>query len=331
MKLTSLGFLSFMAFFTLQTSCRNTVSHTINDNNTPSSAGPPNTAPGEEWVRISVNAGGMGLSEFQVMKYEAKAMLNDESASSTSGTDAAPDTHKPVSTKDHQPWRNISATDAAAESESLGSGYHLISNPEWMAIARDIESTPTNWTGTSVGSGCLFRGNSGEPTTGDGTSVTDSCGYNAATDPEEGSGRDTRAKHLLSNGSEIFDISGNVAEWTDWDEGTVGFQTGPTSCSHAELNSVACGTLADSDYNTSNGGYTNSDGAGYFYGGSGGAAHRGGNFNYNYSHAGVFSLDLNFLPSIKSMWIGFRCVYRPQLYLQHYRHPIFNGRVKVIY
>jgi len=268
-------------------------------------SGPPNLAPGEEWVQVPASAGGMSLPAFYVMKYEAKAMLNDESATDATGTGAATATHKPVSTADNQPWRNIDANDSAAECESLGVGYHLISNPEWMAIARDIENQNANWTGGTVGSGCMFRGNSGE----DGT-VSGACGYDAATDPEQGSGRDIRAKHTLSNGSEVYDMAGNLFEWTDWDKDTVGFQSGPNNCSASELNTVACGALADADYNTSNGGYTRTEGAGYFYGGSDGAALRGG-FWIVSSYAGAFTLYLVNGPTYTNSSIGFRCVFRP--------------------
>ena len=271
----------------------------------------------DEWVRIPANAGGMGLSEFYVMKYEAKAW-NDGNTNSTieggevdtDGTGVATGSNIPVSIADNQPWRSINANDLAAECESLGANYHLISNPEWMAIARDIENVNANWTGGTVGTGCLFRGNSGEATVGTGTTNGDSCGYNAATDPEQGSGRDLRSKHTLSTGQEIFDISGNVYEWTDWDKDTVGFQIGPTTCTtSAELPSVACGALADADYNTNNGGYTRTEGAGYYFGGSGGAALRGG--NWSRSTAGAFALDFYFSPSGASAAIGFRCVFRP--------------------
>jgi len=44
---------------------------------------------------------------------------------------------------------------------SEAAGYHLITNWEWMAIARDIEQVPENWTGGAVGSGMIKRGNVG--------------------------------------------------------------------------------------------------------------------------------------------------------------------------
>ncbi|PIY79174.1 MAG: hypothetical protein COY81_03960, partial [Candidatus Pacebacteria bacterium CG_4_10_14_0_8_um_filter_43_12] len=104
-----------------------------------------------------------------------------------------------VATANGAPLVHINQTQSAA---ACPAGTHLITNKEWLTIARNAELVSTNWTGGSVGSGCLFRGNSGETT----------CGYNG-TDPEYGTSRNARAKFTLSNGSEVYDLSGNVWDW----------------------------------------------------------------------------------------------------------------------
>ena len=77
-----------------------------------------------------------------------------------------------------------------------------------MSIARNIEEQDENLSAGKTGVGCLFRGNVG---------VDDACSYdNDGTD--EGSGRDSTAKHILSNGEEIYDVGGNVFEWVDYAE-----------------------------------------------------------------------------------------------------------------
>lgn len=278
----------------------------------------------DQWVRVPANSGGLGLNEFFVMKYEAKAW-NDVNANSIvdsgeldlDGVGVSAASFVPVSVAGSQPWRSINANDSAAECESLNSEtasldrqndtnddgtYALISNSEWMAIVRDIEAVDNNWTGGSVGAGCLYRGNSGDTT----------CGYNSPTDPDSGTGRDTRAKYLTSIGQEIFDIAGNVWEWTDWDASNMGFQLGPTTCaaSWLELPSVSCGDLASADYDTISGTLTSSHGVGQLYGDSGGAALRGGRWDDS-TIAGAFSLSLYFAPTFSFTSIGFRCVYRP--------------------
>ncbi|MDD2909405.1 MAG: SUMF1/EgtB/PvdO family nonheme iron enzyme [Candidatus Pacebacteria bacterium] len=101
------------------------------------------------------------------------------------------------------PWVSIDQKQAKAECEKIGA--HLITNAEWMAIARDIEQVKSNWTGGSVGSGMIKRGNVG---------ITDAGSYEGATDPEAGVTNDL-AKLTLSNGKQIYHFSGNVWEWVD--------------------------------------------------------------------------------------------------------------------
>ncbi len=237
--------------------------------------------------------------DFCVMEYEAK----DVGGVATSQAAVTP-------------WVSISQTDAWGECDSLNSEplradidsddnsdgtYALISNPEWMAIARNVEEQDDNWSGGSVGSGCLFRGNNG---------LDDDCGYDGS-DPEFGTGRDTKAKHTLSTSEEIWDIAGNTYEWVDWSiEGELNL--GPTSCSTGwqEFPAVSCGALASADYMPSNSSYNSANGMGKFYGGSEGAALRGGVWD-DMAGAGVFMLFLNHASLGANTYNGFRCVWRP--------------------
>ncbi|MCT4641450.1 MAG: hypothetical protein N4A33_04075 [Bacteriovoracaceae bacterium] len=289
-------------------------------------AGPPNLSSDEKWVLVPANAGGMGLPAFYVMQYEAKAMLEATSTVNplgrkSSGSPLTLDlaTHKPVSVADNNPWVWMNATQAASECESLGSGFALISNPEWMAIARDVEQQPENWTGGSVGSGCLYRGNSGETTNGDGTDVTHSCGYDGS-NPDAGVVRDRRSKLRLSNGKEIYDLAGNVLEWVDWDKDTVGFQTTPSvgSCWGAyELPAVSCPALVDEDYNSFSSTLTTTQGIGKVSIDSAGShgLFRGGSYDfYTNNQAGIYMVHFYSGYTISSSsTYGFRCVYRPTI------------------
>ena len=96
----------------------------------------------------------------------------------------------------------------------MGEWYHLITNNEWMTIARNIEQVGDNWTSWTVWSGAIFRGNvwiDDDPA---------SCGSNSVLDWNTDwdnciitewihDGRNKRM-HILSNGSQIWDLSWNV-------------------------------------------------------------------------------------------------------------------------
>ncbi len=101
---------------------------------------------------------------------------------------------------------------------NLGPGYALISNPEWMTIARDLELQPENWSGGDVGVGVFVRGhtddsprhalnieNLNEP--------YDQTGNSAADLP--GQGWEQRRTFVLSSGEVLWDFSGNYWHWVD--------------------------------------------------------------------------------------------------------------------
>jgi len=223
-----------------------------------------------------------GKTYFYVMKYQAR---------NNGGV--------PKSTGDGLPWTNISQLDAIQKSKDAG--YHLITNWEWMAIARDIEQVADNWTGGAVGSGMIKRGNVG---------TTDDGSYNGA-NPETGILND-KAKLKLSNGEEIYHFSGNVWElvdaqiptqadmkptgryWpgeikdvTDWGNGLAYSEIGPKDNTLTRSNGVG-GIYYDTIY-TSNRAFL-----------------RGGDWGDG-AGAGVFALFLGLSPTGTGTGFGFRC------------------------
>ncbi|HNP79621.1 MAG TPA: prepilin-type N-terminal cleavage/methylation domain-containing protein [Candidatus Pacearchaeota archaeon] len=137
---------------------------------------------------------------FCVMQYEAKITGNDD------GNQVYSSAFVPESRSTGTPWVGISQINAIAECKSIGA--HLISNAEWMALARDIESVSSNYV-----SGVLKRGNVGDTATGD---------YDGA-NPEAGV-TNSLATLTLSNGQQIHHLSGNVFEWIDYTISGVGSQ-----------------------------------------------------------------------------------------------------------
>jgi hypothetical protein len=212
----------------------------------------------------------------------------------------------PKSTGDGLPWTSISQLDAIQKSKDAG--YHLMTNWEWMAIARDIEQVPENWTGGAVGSGILKRGNVG---------TTDDGSYDGA-DPETGILND-KAKLKLSNGEEIYHFSGNVWEWVD-DTITQGEQYinfNQNASNWYEFNATDLFKVAQKLPYTEVGpketyATPSSNGLGRIYintsnGSSANRAFRRGGGWSGGAYAGVFALDLNASPARTSAHIGFRC------------------------
>jgi prepilin-type N-terminal cleavage/methylation domain-containing protein len=235
--------------------------------------------------------------DFCVMKYEAKA----GSATLAATTQAT-----------GLPQVNINQTSAITSCSLNGSGYGLISNAEWMTIARNIEGQATNWTGGVVGSGGLWRGHSdGSPNNALAANTDDNQGY-------EGTGNTSpsieRRTHTLSNGEVIWDLSGNVWEWTI---DTIQGQDKPNNSSGNLWQQWTIisnfGTLNYDLTRPSNPAWNSSQNMGQYYAGglTGGpfAFLRGGRWN-DTTAAGVFTLALNNTPSSANTSVGFRCVLR---------------------
>jgi len=161
-----------------------------------------------------------GTSDFCVMKYEAK----------NAGSNV------PVSQPASNPWTSISQTNAITYSQNVAGciGCHLITEAEWLTIAQNLLFVPSNWSGGSVGYGYMYSGHNDNNPIGkiaagtddsDGGGVVNAGGYfgtnNSAGEIVETSclaGNRERRTLTLSNGEVIWDLAGNVQEWT---QGTI--------------------------------------------------------------------------------------------------------------
>lgn len=144
-----------------------------------------------------------GTANFCVMKYEAKNAGNNIPVSQAAGT----------------PWINIyqdrpgSNNDAKEFSQNVVgcTGCHLITDGEWLTIAQNILSVPSNWSGGAVGSGYVYSGhNDNAPANALDADTNDSNGYYGETN----TGGSQRRTLTLTNGEVIWDFAGNVWEWT---------------------------------------------------------------------------------------------------------------------
>jgi Tfp pilus assembly major pilin PilA len=235
-----------------------------------------------------------GTEAFCVMKYEAK---DDGSGNAVSVTGPA------------TPWVNISQTDAITEGAAACAGCHLITEAEWLTIAQNVLSVNSNWSGGTVGSGYIYSGHSdGAPFSAVTASVDDNNGY-VNTGQTSGNQRRTLT---LTNGEVIWDLAGNVYEWTSGT--TSGGQPGSSGYAWRNWNAlVNPGNLSPNPYpsyaNPSAIAWTSTEGVGQAYTDSAQtnlrAFRRGGYWDPG-SSAGVFTLRLENAPSSTSNAFGFR-------------------------
>ncbi len=289
----------------------------------------------DNWVRVPGNPA-FGTTDFLTMKYEAKCVSATTNESLTSPslagfydnrtTNCTSGNGRYVASSPRgYPISIISHNQAKTYCTSMGA--RLMTNDEWMTIARNIESVDKNWSNGSIGSGYLYAGNT-TPTETPGSedlqASSDDNGY-YGTGIDSGSHKRT---NYLSNGAVIWDIAGQVFEHVM--RGVVDDQTQfvlPT-CSSPYTNLVACqygttntpyvtnyGTVLYSLIGSSNSAWNSNQGVGSvlidFSGArpAGTVLVRGGGF-FNYAGtSGIYSVFTNQSATADNdIQIGFRCV-----------------------
>jgi prepilin-type N-terminal cleavage/methylation domain-containing protein len=286
----------------------------------------PTTFP-NNWIKVPGDSS-YDTSDFWVMKYEAKYdktidgvgdNASDASCTATSGDglnwtgSGCSDATKIISSPYGSPIVHITHDQAVAACVSIGA--HLLTNDEWMTIAKNAEGVDSNWSSGSKGTGCFFRGNNG---------TADACGYNGS-DPEKGINRNSKAKLTLSNGEEIWDIAGNVWEHVrkDTSDTLIPQNQQPTLSTTAddavggggwgefsEISGFGAYFSASDIYGSYN---SSSYGVGkiWTYGDNESVSTsrvllRGGNWS-NGVNAGAFTLNLNWGTAAQYGNVGFRC------------------------
>lgn len=139
----------------------------------------------------------LGTNDFCVMKYEAR---------NTGGV--------ATSQPDGTPWVNINQTNAISTAAAACQGCRLMTDAEWMTIAADVLQVKYNWSGGEVGKGFIYSGhNDNSPAAALTAAADDSEGY-SGTGNSVATGANQRRTLYLSSGDVIWDLAGNVYEWT---------------------------------------------------------------------------------------------------------------------
>ncbi len=266
------------------------------------------------YLAVGRNTDVLVSKAFCVAKYEMKILANDDGNQVYSAAFVAD------SRASGTPWVNITRDQAITECQALGAGYDLISNPQWQAVAREIElaqvaGTYLNWSnGSTSGANALNRGHSdngpgnalaasldSDPCFGTGNV---SCANNAAADFTQ------KRTHTLASGETIWDVAGNVWDWVKQDivagppyEGGSAYisqQPWTSGLNHPEM----WGPFGN--YTTKNSGEYGGLGAGVLNF-SAGAVVRGGVWTAA-EGSGAFAAVLVFGPLDSNAFGGFRCV-----------------------
>lgn len=271
-----------------------------------------------------------------VMKYEAKIQGNDN------GNQVYDTAFVVESRPSGTPWVNANQIQAKAECAAIGA--HLITNDEWMLVARDIENNPTPnknaeiyYTGNSYlnySLGALAA--SADDNDGYyGTGVT--VGFNfdliesayaiPASYQDGMDGRSQRRTLKLSNNQTIWDFSGNAPEWVDATLEKNVFPVFDYVTGWGDFDQVtdwgglgSWDNIGPSNHSLSNG---NNNGVGVIRfdrvgepadpipsGGTTYAYMRGSDYSNGYVH-GIYALDIRFAPEYDGTnWVypSFRCV-----------------------
>ena len=268
----------------------------------PSSSVTPAVCP-TNYVKVGANAT-LGTSEFCVAKYEMKNVSNVATSQAAL-----------------TPWVSINRNDSITRCQALGAKYDLISNAQWQAMAREIETaqspagTYLNWSNNSTsGANAINRGHS-DNSPGNALAAStdnDPCSGTGNTNCATNSSSDFTQKqtHTLKSGEIICDVAGNVWEWVTGNNTAAQAPDGYISLQSSWDATDKLNYGPEGTYTSKNSGEYGGLGYGLLNH-SGGAVLRGGYWINDGAVSGVFTAVLDHGPSFTYGGLGFRCVLLP--------------------
>jgi prepilin-type N-terminal cleavage/methylation domain-containing protein len=270
---------------------------------------------GGSWVLVPGNSQ-FGTNNFYVMEYTAVCSNGEGTYVNTPADNTGYNTYSNsasnaactpsnglqiASLPGGWPIANISQTTSASYCAAVGG--HLITNNEWQTIAWNAENTASNWSGSSVGTGAMPIGNANS----------------SAAQPEGigqyGTGYSTfpyLRTLTLSDGSVVWDMAGNVWQWTN---NTITGTNEPGVGAFAWNQFTALttyGTMTQAQVGPANATWNTTQGMGEIYSEGGqtdGTIYgfiRGG-YWVTGAIGGVEALNLGYDPGYTNYSIGFRC------------------------
>lgn len=267
------------------------------------------------WVAVP-GSSVFNTNDFCVMKYEAKCAEDIDLTTGLTEPNVGRNTYDnlnvgcdsgnartPVSVSSGYPIANVDQAKAQTLCESIGA--HLMTNAEWMTIARNIEQIASNWNNREVGNAYIYKGNYDNDQGLDGTDENADCRND-----------DCKRTLTLSDGEVIWDLSGNVAEILSDICPTLCSTQPQRGCYNSDSGYIEWNDRSLDDYEREVAGpsdvaYTSSQNVGQYLGckDAGWMFIRGGDYvNEGNERDGIFSLRLVYHPSEYSHSWGFRCV-----------------------
>lgn len=302
----------------------------------------------QNYVLVDANSDFGITADFCVMKYEARAIEKSTQSLQAYGCDGSCATKNwalndptspydattndllfsPASVESGRPWRAIDIETAKAACTSLGNKYALMTNAEWMTLARSIEKTAANWDSGTLGSGAINEGYTKNPALNhaDGPAVSSmaSCIYGKEDNTCGASGDRQNLRTHVVNGTRneiIWDLAGNVWEFVDWTianpllKASYNGSSGWVEFNQLNTNIDPTNEMNPSTWMPFHSTLGSANGLGRYRrsGNTQNIAYRGGRWDSGSSspnNGGIYSLYMD-NSTVAGYSVGFRCSYHP--------------------